>query len=203
MKIIDNLEISFREEELLENPPFSQWIKSTELGEKLKESVHELRGNVLSNLDPRAIYGIFRRGETDVMEYSPPKPILEAELLAVAIVTIGEPTDEIPGENSLLKDLVVDGLENFALYQSVKRVVEFIKREAEEDGLKTTRVIFPGGEDIDWGTKNNEFIFKNLVPGKIGVRLTSSYTIKPSKSVSFVMGLGDNIEQAEDLFSWA
>ena len=51
--------------------------------------------------------------------------------------------------------------------------------------------------------ENQEFIFKNLDASKIGVVLNQSFVMIPKKSVSFVMGMGHDIEQAKDLFSCA
>ncbi|KXA99283.1 hypothetical protein AKJ40_03490 [candidate division MSBL1 archaeon SCGC-AAA259M10] len=70
-------------------------------------------------------------------------------------------------------------MENVALDQSVRKVVEIIREKAEADGLKLSRVISPGSGRINWRIKNQELICKNLKPEVIGVSLTSNYALKP------------------------
>lgn len=201
MKIFNAIEIDLQKERILKNPPFSRWIKSGESQYKLEKLVEKLWKEVKSYLSPQAIYRILRREKTDINKYSPPEPLLKAEFLVVGIVTIGEQVEKNPKSKFLLESLVIDALENVALIQAQREVVEFIKKKAEQEDLKMTRIIPPGSGRINWGTENQEFIFKNLEPEKIGVQLTSSYSMKPIKSISFVIGLGGNIEQAKELFS--
>lgn len=185
----------------MNNPPFSNWVKDKEHQEKLEGLVSEFLREVQSYVSPKGIVNVLRREKTDIDGYAPPDPILKSEFLVVGVVTIGERADKTPMKDKLLDSLVTDALENVVLIKAQRKIIEFIKGEAEKSDLKTMRVIPPGSGRTEWGIENQESIFKNLEPEKIGVKLTPGYSIKPKKSLSFIMGLGHDIEQASDLFS--
>ncbi len=202
-KIFSDMEIGFKKETILENPPFSNWFRNEESRERLEKILDQLMNEVRSYVKPRAVLRVLRREETDIDRYDPPEPLLNSEFLAVGVVTIGETAGKGLNADKLYDSLVIDALENVALIEAERKVVLHLKGMADQEGLNTTRMVPPGSGRINWGTENQGFIFKNLEADKIGVVLTPSFVMVPKKSVSFVMGLGHDVEQAKDLFSCA
>ncbi|KXB05417.1 hypothetical protein AKJ49_00855 [candidate division MSBL1 archaeon SCGC-AAA382A03] len=181
--------------EIFERPPFSNWKES----QTTKELVEELTGEVESRLNPRSIYTIIERKNTDLEKYSPPPLLLECELLVIGITTIGEEGKK--SEYSTSEGFIVDALENTALSSAYRKTVRMIEEIANERGLKMTRVVSPGSGNIDWETKNQEFIYKNLEAEKIGIQMTPEKLFNPRKSISFVIGLDKDIKEPKELFS--
>lgn len=198
MEILEEMEIDLNKEKLLREPPLSKWTENQKSREKIEMILEDLPSK-LTSISPKAIYNILDREKTDIEDYSPPEPILDAEYLAVGIVTIGE-QDRERGRRNNLEYLVRDTLENIVLNRSIREVVKSIKEDTR-GGLKMTRLLSPGSGRIDWGIENQEFIFKNLDSEKIGVRVKSGCVINPPKSVSFLIGLGRNIKQPDNPFS--
>ncbi len=202
-EIFEGLEVDLKKEAFLKNPPFSSWFRSEGSKQRLEGILGEAMTEVRSYISPKAATRILRRGETDIAAYSPPGELLKSELLAIGVVTVGARAGRGAHRSSLYEELVVDALENVALIEAESKVVMRLKAMADAEGLRTTRMIPPGSGRINWGTENQQFIFKNLDAARIGVVLTPSFVMLPRKSVSFVMGMGRDIEQAKDLFSCA
>ncbi|MFH1821614.1 MAG: hypothetical protein ABH852_04140 [Methanobacteriota archaeon] len=202
-KVFSDIGIGFQREVILKTPPFTNWFKNEESKERLDKILGRTMKDVKSYIKPRAVLRVLRREETDIAAYAPPEELLKSEFLAVGVVTIGEKTSGKLNADRLYESLVIDALENVALIEAERKVVMHLKEIADREGLKTTRTIPPGSGRINWSTENQEFIFKNLGAWRIGVVLNSSFVMLPKKSVSFVMGMGHDIEQAKDLFSCA
>lgn len=176
--------------------------KREKTGKKTKRVIDELLDKKTHSLSPKAIYRFLKRENSDISSCYPPPPLLEADFLAVGVVTIGESIEnDTIGSDNIFKNFVIDALENIALDQAKRKVADNIVENAKRNNMKTTRLLASGSGRTDWDTENQEFIFKNLESERIGVQLTPSYVIKPQKSVSFVMGLGKDIRQAKNLFS--
>jgi hypothetical protein len=56
---------------------------------------------------------------------------------------------------------------------------------------------------VDWAVGNSKYIFETLPAEEIDVQLTRSGLIEPTKSISSVIGMGPNVQQAPNLFSCA
>ncbi len=197
MEVLEEIEIDLTKEKILKEPPLSNWGENRESFEKIEKTLEELLGKLSSEISPKAIYDVIDRKKTDVEDYSPTKPVLKSEYLAFGIVTL---EDRERCESSSLEGLMIDTIENVALNQAVRKVVNIIE-ENKEEGLKMTRLLSPGSGRTGWEIENQELIFKNLDASKIGVSLKPSFAIDPPKSVSFLIGLGEDITQPENVFS--
>ncbi|KXA99284.1 hypothetical protein AKJ40_03495 [candidate division MSBL1 archaeon SCGC-AAA259M10] len=90
MEILKDIEINLNRDLVFDSPPLSKWIKSEKTRGKLEKLLDKWSKKIERRLSVKAIYNILKREETDIEEYSPPDPILEAEYLAMGIVTIGK-----------------------------------------------------------------------------------------------------------------
>ena len=199
-KIFSDIPIDFHKEDILKVPPFSNWIKAGASKAKFEELLEKMEPEVGSYLSPKGMLRIIRRNEADLSPRAPPE-LLEADLLAIGVATIGEGAERHQRRGNLFEGLVTDALENVALLRAERQLVEFVRGQAEAGGLNLSRVIPPGSGRTSWSIENQRLVFQHLDAGKIGVRLSPSYSMKPQKSVSFVMGLGRNIEPAKNLYS--
>lgn len=197
MKVLEEIDIDLTKEKILKEPPLSKWGKNRKSFEKIEKLLEKLLKKLSYKISPKAIYDIKEREKTDIENYSPTKPVLKSEYLAFVIVTLGKREKT---EGSSLETLVIDAIENFALNQATRKVVDLIE-ENKKEGLKMSRLLSPGSGRIGWEIENQELIFKNLDASKFGVSLKPSFAIDPPKSISFLIGLGEDITQPENVFS--
>jgi len=160
-------------------------------------------GNRLA--DARATYSITENSQDLIENYGFPEPLHEAESLVFGISTIGEAlekkVDTLMEEGNYTLSNILDSIGSAAVDETTDHLGEEVMNYARENELNTTRAFQPGSGASHWKVKNHKVIFEQLHPEKLGVNLTSSFTIIPKKSTSFVIGLAGDIVQVEDLFS--
>ncbi len=208
-EVYNKIPVELDTEKIINNPPFTKWTQNTEAKKRVREIISESKEKVLSYTEPRSTQTVKPTSETNIKKYSPPRALLDSEFLAVGVLTIGDKVYNNPlrkkiesgQERMNLKMLVIDALENIALDKAFREVALKIKSIATEQSLNTTRVVSPGSGRVDWGIENQSFIFDLVNAQKIGVQLKESNAIQPQKTLSFVIGLGENIENIENIFS--
>lgn len=197
-----DFDFDLNKQKLLEKPPLDKWVNNDKADEEIKKIIEKEKEDLRERLDPRAIYKVKKRDDTDIEDYSPPKKLINSNLLCIGLVTLGENIYKTSKDKEIgLKGLIIDTTENIMLEEVIKKVGSQIKKTANEENLNTTRLLQPGSGKNDWETPNQEFIIKNIDSSKIGVKLTSNYLLKPIKSLSFVIGVDKNIENVESIFS--
>ncbi|MFH1638702.1 MAG: hypothetical protein ABIB93_00020 [Chloroflexota bacterium] len=118
-----------------------------------------------------------------------------ASALAVAVATIGPGLEarvtECFKQGHYLSGLVLDALGNASTENLRPAVREIISKETAKQGFQTSSSVSPGG--ISWPLVEQYKLF-NLVPADaINVRLTETAMMVPAKSISMVMGLGEDM----------
>nr|MDO8112436.1 hypothetical protein [Candidatus Sigynarchaeota archaeon] len=112
-----------------------------------------------------------------------------SEIIA-GICTAGAKLDDLIGEYqkiSMSKAVMLDQVSTWAIQQVMILVLGLIKKSILEKASRLTPVIRPGFEK--WPILNQVGLFSMLDASKIGVRLTSSLLMVPSKSISFIIGI--------------
>ncbi len=105
--------------------------------------------------------------------------------IAFMIATIGEELEEIGRANSLVFDQLVYDTAGSELAEMMADLLEADCREkADKSGLQLSSRFSPGY--CDWAMEGQEVIFSSLDAGLINVRLTSKLVMVPSKSVSAI-----------------
>ncbi len=120
-----------------------------------------------------------------------------AERIAAVVCTIGPGVEQLSAaQENLILTLALDGLGNAAVEAVGQQVCERLGKQAQAAGLTTSTPLSPGEPDwpVDVGQPQ---IFSLLAPGPTGVRLTESGMMVPKKSISFVVGIGPHMEQAD------
>jgi len=114
---------------------------------------------------------------------------------ALAVCTIGEELEgevsRLFGEGRYSAAVVLDGVGSAAVESLADYVNNLICREALGSGLEPTPRISPGYGD--WPLEEQRVIFGLLPADRIGVSLTEKYMMRPRKSVSFGIGIGEGL----------
>lgn len=165
------------------------------------------RGLELGNrlVEARGIYAVSENNRDVIENFHLPGPLREAKLLFFGVSTIGDELEEkvhtLMEEGNYTLSNILDSVGSAAVDETSDFIGNKLFEYAEKHDLKTTRAFQPGSGASHWKVKNQRLIFNHANPSEIGVSLTPSFTMTPKKSNSFVVGLAENIDQVEDLFS--
>jgi hypothetical protein len=156
-------------------------------------------------VESKATYAIGENSRKIIDEFHLPEPLQEAELLAFGISTIGpeleKRVDQLMNEGNYALSNILDSVGSAAVNETADRLGAKVLDYSGDNELNNTRAFSPGSGSSHWKIKNQKLIFDSLNPDEVGVNLTSSFTMVPKKSSSFVIGLGKEVQQARDLFS--
>jgi hypothetical protein len=120
-----------------------------------------------------------------------------AQRVAAAVCTIGPELENTTANifsDDPLYALALDGLGNAAVESLAQQVCGQIAGKVKDEGLQASSPLSPGAPE--WPVEVGQpQIFALLDPSKAGVRLSSGGMMIPKKSVSFVVGLGQEMSQ--------
>jgi hypothetical protein len=117
----------------------------------------------------------------------------------VALCTIGAELERHAG-NVMAEDpangMVLDGVGTAAVLSLANRFCNQIGSQARVTGLQTTLPLSPGVEG--WPVEQGQpQIFRMIDADCIGVSLTSGYMMVPRKSLTMVIGIGEDMRSNE------
>jgi hypothetical protein len=121
-----------------------------------------------------------------------------AQRVIAALCTIG-PELEVAVTELLCEDplyaLALDGLGNAAVESLAQQVCTLIGEKVKAEGLQTSTPISPGNKEwsVDVGQPQ---IFSLLDSSQVGIRLSPNSMMHPKKSMSFIIGIGSEMSQA-------
>lgn len=202
--VVKPKQFSFSFDLSLEKERVSRYLKTSDQGgiQKYVDRGLELGSELVES---KATYAIGENSQKIIDEYHLPEPLQEAELLAFGISTIGveleEEVDKLMKEGNYALSNILDSVGSAAVNETADRLGAKVLNYLEGKDLNNTRAFSPGSGSSNWKIKNQKLIFDSLNPDEVGVNLTSSFTMVPKKSSSFVIGLGKEVQQARDLFS--
>ena len=170
------------------------------------EKLNELTPKVRELVQPQALSQISGVKEAASLHKNDlPTPIQNAAFLAFGLCTVGpiieQETERLRRTGRLLDSVILDALSSAAVSELCERLACRVFDWAKERGLNASRAFEPGSGASHWLLENQRLIFANLRAEQIGVELTSHLLMRPSKSLSFLMGIGTEIEQASAPFS--
>jgi hypothetical protein len=118
-----------------------------------------------------------------------------AQEVVVMLCTIGHALDETVARlfnHDPLAALALDGFGSAAVEMLAIKASNYFENIANRDGYKTSMPLNPGmvGWPVDVGQAE---IFSLVDCEEIGVSLTDSYMMVPNKSVSLVIGIGEEL----------
>jgi hypothetical protein len=115
-----------------------------------------------------------------------------ALFLCTAGEEIGKRSKELMQESDMLKGYVYDVVGSEIVDTAAGRMWLLLEKEMKAEGLKVTNGYSPG--HCGWDVAEQHKLF-NLVPGDFcKIRLTESALMDPVKSVSGVIGIGENVK---------
>ncbi len=163
-------------------------------------------GNELA--EPKGIAHIHEISALDAGQRSTlPEPIQQAQYLFFAVGTAGTPIDEeasrLRKQGDLIESMVVDAIALTALYQATAQLTTAAHDWARDRQLGSSRAFSPGSGRNQWTLPHQALLFEFVPAEQIGVQLMPSFLMLPTKSVSFVLGMGKDIAHVEDPFSCA
>ncbi len=134
-----------------------------------------------------------------------PTPIRRARFLCFGLCTAGRAIEEharaLSRKGELIDSMIFDAIAMTGLSQISDRLGRAVFDWAEERGLSASRAFSPGAGSSGWALENQRLVFAHLPRDPLGVRLTPHLLMRPPKSVSFVIGIGEHIVQAKSPFS--
>jgi hypothetical protein len=134
-----------------------------------------------------------------------PTPIRRGRFLCFGLCTAGRAIEEharaLSRKGELIDSMIFDAIAMTALSKISDRLGRAVFDWAAERGLSASRAFSPGAGSSGWELENQRLVFAHLPRDPLGVRLTPHLLMRPSKSVSFVIGIGEHIVQAKSPFS--
>jgi hypothetical protein len=122
-----------------------------------------------------------------------------AETVVAVLCTIGSELEETVSRlfnEDPLTALALDGYGNAVVERMAQMICERIGKKAGNEKRSASTPLSPGSPEwpVDIGQPE---IFALLDAGQAGIRLTSGGMMVPRKSMSFVVGLGQNMAQTD------
>ena len=122
-----------------------------------------------------------------------------AQRISAVLVTIGAELEETSTrlfKTDPLLALALDGLGNAAVEHIGQQVCRRIGEQAQRNGLTVSTPLSPG--EPDWPVDVGQPQIFTLVDGiNVGIRVTPSGMMIPKKSISFVVGIGQEMSRIE------
>lgn len=112
--------------------------------------------------------------------------------LCTAGEEIGKRSRQAMQERDLLRGYIYDVAGSEIVEAAADLMQEEMKRSAESDGKKITNRYSPGY--CGWDVEEQHKLFKLFKDNYCGIRLTPSALMDPEKSVSGIIGLGENVK---------
>jgi hypothetical protein len=113
--------------------------------------------------------------------------------IAAILCTIGGNLEEVVSQLILedpIRGLALDGLGNAAIEILANKICSILDEQAQESGFSTTIPLSPGM--IGWPVEVGQRQIFSLVDGSsIGLSLEESLMMRPRKSISMVVGIGE------------
>ena len=136
-----------------------------------------------------------------------PQPIEHCGLIVFCLCTIGEKLElkvsELMKNNRYSDAYVLDLMGSLSASFLAEKIAFLARDIAHSKGLRVSRVFEPGAGSSKWPLEGQRFIFQNIDGEKMGVELSKDLCMKPLKSLSFIMGMDESIDEPPNLVSCA
>lgn len=134
-----------------------------------------------------------------------PEPIRSADYLLFAVATAGRSVDDeaarLRSNGDLVNSMVLDAIALTALCEATAHLMAAVRDWARSRTLGISRAVAPGSGGDRWDLPNQDLLFAHVPAGEIGVELTPAFWMLPTKSTSFALGMGRDIQDVKDPFS--
>lgn len=121
--------------------------------------------------------------------------IRSAEFIALFACTIGNEVEQhskkYMEKSDLLEGYIFDLIGSEAAEETARVIHESIKRIVSKSGYKITNRFSPGY--CNWSVSEQFKLFESFGEKRFGIKLTDSALMNPVKSVSGIVGIGENV----------
>ncbi|MBN2395741.1 MAG: hypothetical protein JXC36_04670, partial [Candidatus Atribacteria bacterium] len=118
-----------------------------------------------------------------------------AESISFSLVTIGEKLEEIVrkkfDQNQSMQAIILDAIGTVAVKMVGQWFNHYLEKEISKIGYKLSRYFEPGSGD--WDLEEQQKVFTILRPKEIGVSLSDHFMMIPTKSLSWMRGVGHHL----------
>ena len=118
-----------------------------------------------------------------------------AEEVALVLCTVGGDLDDRVSEyrdaGDEVRAVLLDGIGTAAIGEVAEMAHALIRDEAQKRAWQASAPFQPG--QLDWPLEDHGVFFQLLPAEKLGLKLDSDHLMVPSKSVSMVVGLGEEM----------
>ncbi|HHX01307.1 MAG TPA: hypothetical protein GX739_01410 [Firmicutes bacterium] len=178
-------------------------------GEEINDLITEYLGLAIIAADPKAIYRStsFRLVGDDQVELLDGQiltsemlyqTIAECEGIIIGLVTLGSKTDAAiaaVSQEDAFCGYLTDVISSLLVEILAHKFWQYLVSELGSQGYRATSFVSPGA--IKFPLPEQKRIFQFLQPERIGVTLTESCLMEPSKSLTVILGYGKQIEPAK------
>ena len=204
MPKLSGTKLVFREESILRYLGYGERSASLILQKRVEPLVDVAR----KLIQPKAVWEIYAYDELEEREVkSLPEPIRRAEFFAFALCTVGDRIEggieALNAEGKMVEGLILDALGSAAVSELAEMVASEIRQWARERRYGVSRAFEPGAGAGDWPLANQRLVFGRLPAEELGVTLTEDLLMRPRKSLTFVVGIGESVMRASQPFSCA
>lgn len=133
--------------------------------------------------------------ELNVGKYTS-KVLTNSEYLALFACTVGNELEEYFREKQYQNDMteayISDIIGTLIVEKTLGQLTDCVKDLAKTNSLKITNTQSPG--NCGWDIKDQKKLFQLLPKKYLGISLNESGMMHPSKSISGVIGIGENVK---------
>lgn len=181
-----------------------------ELSDGFQDDVEEVLNEFIANYSPEGGYKIYNKLSFDDSSFTLDDTVFNcgrkiakalngAESMAVVVATVGGKVEELikkyNDEYDFLKAYWCDKLSNWTLYKVIDQIKNEISNECESKGYLITSHWGPGY--CGWNISEQEKLLPFSIADELGISLSSSMLMHPVKSISGVIGIGENVVYKE------
>jgi len=206
-KIINHIKIKIAEQQVLRYLGYPQDLIH-EISTDIKKIVREEIEQAYPLLECRGIYQFLdislvsangfimtKQGYQFMVNKKMIDLLKNAEYLLLMVATIGLETEKAVKEKfqqgNHVSAMVLDAAGTVAVKTAGQWLNHFIEENGSREGLKFSRYFEPGSGD--WDQREQKQIFEILKPERIGIKLNPSFMMNPTKSLSWIRGVGHHL----------
>lgn len=123
----------------------------------------------------------------------------EVRQIAVFVCSIGDKMEtwanQLLAENDFLEGYLADAIASEMVESATDQIQEKLSAEMKSSGLQITNRFSPGY--CGWQVAEQHKLFGFLPQGFCGVSLTESALMRPIKSVSGIIGIGEKVKRRD------
>ncbi len=194
MKILENIQIILDDEEIIRLLRSKNSMKKA-APKKMLDDVVRMKEIALELIQPCGVFDFF-----DSKDLNPKFLFGKSDKTAFAVCTIGKELEEKVSRTinggGLAEGVILDAIASHAAEETAAKVNRIILEEIEKEykGKEVTSRFSPGY--CQWNLEEGQQLVFQLLPTEIiDVTLSVSMMMKPIKSVSFAINVGEEVDK--------